>query len=132
MDLVKVFTVEADLAECGGGGRGRRRRLVGTLLCKQWLYYPVSQTPLIATHHPTLPVNIQCVTKIFVQDIHKKLYQFNIQCVTKYQFNIQCVTKVFVQDIHKIISPQKWYLLNLKIKTSLVLNYRAGRYASLQ
>ena len=47
-----------------------------------------------------------------------------------YQFNIQCVTKVFVQYIQKKISHQKWYLslllLNLKIKTSLVLYYRAG------
>ena len=85
---------------------------------------------------PTLPDNIQCVTKSLCKTFTKKLYQFNIQCVTKvfvqYQFNIQCVTKVFVQDIHKKISPQKWYILNLKIKTSLVLYYKAGRYASQQ
>ena len=104
--------------------------------------YPVLQTMALlsgATNTPyrypppnTTSQYTVCNKNLYARHSQKKLYQFNIQCVTKYQFNIQCLKKVFVQDIHKKISPQKWYLLNLKIKTSVVLFYRAGRYASLQ
>ena len=94
----------------------------GNLWCKHWLYLPVTVT----YHHPPLPVNIQCVPKYLCKTFTKKTLPVQYTVCNK-----------SICAIHsKKISHQKWYLslllLNLKIKTSLVLYYRAGRYASQQ
>ena len=104
---------------------------------RHWGYlgcHEVLDLTIFATRISRLPYTSErcreAQTMAFIIRYHK--HPLPLPTTQHYQFNIQCVTKVFVQDIHKKISPQKWYLSNLKIKTSVVLFYRAGRYASLQ
>ena len=134
---MKVSTVEADLSAAAELRRG---------------WYPVLQTMafIIQCHKHPLPLpttqhyqfNIQCVTKVFVQDIHKKTLpvQYTVCnksiCARHSQKTLPVQYKVYNKSIcarhSQKISPQKWYLFNLKIKTSVVLCYRAGCYTSLQ